>query len=60
MTTPISEKKYKKVIVAVDENKARLQKLVNKTDALTDAEIKEAFGKTLELQARTIGEETEK
>lgn len=52
MTTPISEKKYRKVIVAVDENKARLQKLVNKTGALTDAEIKEAFGKTLRITTR--------
>ena len=44
---------YKKVTVAVDENKARLLELANKAEPLTDDEIKEAFVKTLELQTRT-------
>ena len=54
MTTPTPEKKYKKVTVAMDENKARLLELANKSGALTDDEIKEAIGKTLELQTRTV------
>ena len=53
MTTPKS-KKYKKVSVAVDAGKMRLQELANKPGPLTDDEIKEAFGKTLELQTRTV------
>ena len=53
MTTATPEKKYKKVPVAVDENKARLLELANKPGALTADEIKEAFGKTLELQTRS-------
>ena len=52
MTTPTPEKKYKKVAVAVDEDKARLLELANKPGALTDAEIKEAFGKTLQIATR--------
>ena len=52
MTTPKPKKRYKKVAVAVDENKTRLLELANKPDALTDAEIKEAFGKTLRITTR--------
>ena len=53
MTTPMPEKKYKKVAVAVDTNKARLLELANKPGALTDAEIKEAFGKTLMVKGQS-------
>jgi len=52
MTTPTPIKKYKKVAVAVDENKARLHELANKPGALTNDEIKEAFGKTLKITAK--------
>ena len=45
---------YKKIVVAVDENKARLLELANKPEPLTDAEIKEAFGKVVEMQANNI------
>ena len=52
MTTPLPEKKYKKVAVAVDADKARLLELANKSGPLTDNEIKEAIGKTLRIATR--------
>ncbi len=45
--------KYKKVVVAVDENKARLLELANKSEPLTDAEIKEGFGKAIKVIDKT-------
>ena len=43
---------YKKVPIAVDENKARLLALSKQVAPLTDEQIKEAFGKTLDIATK--------